>query len=372
MSNDLMNVPAGLYMLSVTDSLTNCSLSYDFNVGEDSASYMSNLLASPALCPNNGLISFELHAPDEGALELLVSFNGSDFNFIVPSGPVLLNDYMPVEAGEYLFSVTATNASGDCSEIFQADVESGTTLIVDINDVINPSSPTANDGAIFGTVLSTVPPPFELYVNGLPMIIDDVSFALENLAAGNFAIYSVDQNGCISDTVFIILGSPPKLNSSFQFSTQYRGLPNHREFEKPGALANENGDYSLWLEWTNNVNPFIPSLAIGYSLRSFINKTNSPEWEFNLKWHKSASFDPFKIDLSIGPFIHFPQKVEDDGLIGKEDLGVILNASFEYGLFSGGNMLPVNVSLNAGAFTYITYTSMYPGLCVGVSAILKK
>ena len=370
-SEDLINISSASYNLSVTDSLANCTLSYDFNVGENPASYMSNLFASPALCPNNGMISFELHTPDEGALEVLVNFNGSEFNFIVPFGPVLLNDFMPVEAGEYLFAVTAENANGDCSETFQAIVESGTTLIVDINDVSNPSSPTANDGAIFGTVLSTVPPPFELYVNGLPMIIDDVSFVLENLAGGNYAIYAIDQSGCISDTVFIILGSPPKLSSSFRFSAQYRMQPKHREFEKPGVFANENL-YSLWLEWRNNINPLYPSLGLGYSSTSFFNDRNSPEWEFNLKWHKSARFDPLMIDLSAGPFIHFPHKFENNRLIGKEDLGLVFNASFRYDLFNGGNLLPISVSMNAGAFTYLTSTSMFPGISFGISAILKK
>ena len=361
---NLSNASTGDYELTITDNTLNCSLSFDVTLGENPASYISDLQTNPAICPQAGEIIFEAIAPDAGPLDIHVEFGADIYDINVPTGMVLLGDYIPIEPGLYSITVSATNAVGDCNEMFDAQIGSQASIIVEITDIFNPSSVDADDGAIFGTVIAPNPPPFELFVNGLPTILENVNFAIEDLGIGTYNIYALSpSDGCMSDTVSVTLVFLASLIPRIAIIAEINSPPNYNIHELPGVMSNSSSQaFALWLEIPTGQQWYHPIVGFGYRSTSFFGDSDLPEWELNAQLDKTLSLKNIQFSIRGGPFALIKQEDHFD----ENNFGLLLQPLVQYKVFEGIAQLPVTILFRAGGRVHATTSGIYSGFFAGV------
>ncbi|MFN0014184.1 MAG: Ig-like domain-containing protein [Saprospiraceae bacterium] len=152
---------------------------------------------SPALCGDcNGAVSTTMSPPGLYTFEWETGDTGPNLSGLCP-GPV---------------SVTITNTTQHCTNIFVAIVPDQPTLLLTVLQTMPPTSPTSSNGRVVLQVSPTSAQlPFLVFVNGLPVsTANSHTFQITNMPAGEFEIYVVDEagKGCPSNTVFVVLLPP--------------------------------------------------------------------------------------------------------------------------------------------------------------------
>jgi hypothetical protein len=325
-----------------------CSLNFSITLEEDPPSYISDVVVSPIVCPFSGEINFQCFSPDGTDVTIHVEIASDSYDFTVPSGEVLLGDFIEIVEGTYSISVSPTNSIGDCMESIEVQMDTQVDLIIDINEIINPSSVSANDGAIFGTILSTVPAPFELFVNANPIIIEDVGFGLEDLAEGSYSIYVINAEGCVSDTTLITLEADPEIESRISFLVGVSSSKPHGIPELPGNSTFMDRNYSVQLEALTGKKDYHPIVGVGISGLYIGGTNNHPVWELNCQWNKSFTYHQFQLSARAGFFANIKGIPADFATDTPRDYGVLLQCIAEYSLLENRSQFPYNLSLRAG------------------------
>jgi len=350
---DILNAFAGEYILSVTDTTLNCSLDFSVTVDENPPSYISDLVLSPIICPNAGSIQFLLSSPDGGPLDIHVESVAGTTDFTAPNGEVILGDYMPIEEGSYTILVSPSNNPGSCSDSITVEVESQVILIIDINDIISPSNISANDGAIFGTILSPILPPFELFVNGNPILIDDVAFALEGLTEGNYSLYVISSDGCQSDTLVVDLVAEPKNEARFSFAVMYSLQKQSHDPELLGNITMD--DFSLNMEFSTGEKMYHPIVGLAYYSKEEAGNRATSFLEVNSQFEKSFRFGELDIIARSGPFTQFTYSQGGLGKVNLLNCGLLIQPMIDYKLYESNTPYPKRLSMRfVGRFYFAT------------------
>ncbi len=126
-------LPAGVYLLNVTDTTTGCSNQYSMELTGDDLFEFDTTYTHPICEENDGSILVEVDEPDN-----------YDFSW---SGPVEVNGPGGSDLPSGTYSATITEISTGCSRYFELELEGGTPLEFDF-DVQNTSCGLENGGIV--------------------------------------------------------------------------------------------------------------------------------------------------------------------------------------------------------------------------------
>ncbi|MDO7173358.1 SprB repeat-containing protein, partial [Mariniflexile sp. AS56] len=175
-SKSITGLPAGSYTVTVTDSVTQCTVNATANVNEPSV-LSSGIAISNIMC----------FGDSNGSLDLTVSGGTSPYQFLWNNGATT-EDLNNLPAGSY--SVDITDANG-CTTSKTATVNQPSSgLIVSIlsqdNTICNASSGSLRVEASGGTI------PYSFSLNGVSQAAGEFT----NLEAGDYILNVIDANGC--------------------------------------------------------------------------------------------------------------------------------------------------------------------------------
>ena len=182
---DLSNLPAGIYGLTVTDSSA-CTVSVGpITVSEPTVLSIDSVQVQHVACNGNA----------NGSIDVSLSGGTSPYSYLWSNGATT-EDLAGLSGGVY--TLTLTDANG-CVLVSPAyTLTEPTALVLTIDSVQNISCNGENDGAIFTTITGgTTPYTYNWSTGATTTFID-------NLPAGSYDVVVQDSNGC---TVAII-GTP--------------------------------------------------------------------------------------------------------------------------------------------------------------------
>ncbi|MBI4646926.1 MAG: gliding motility-associated C-terminal domain-containing protein [Bacteroidia bacterium] len=184
-SQDLNNIPAGTYYITVTDA-NNCSVIDSAVVNQPISALTANLSGTNILCYGN----------PTGAIDLTITGGTSPFAYYWNYGQTT-EDLNNIVAGNYSVTVVDTNY---CITIASVPVTQPPviTAILSANEILCNGDST---GYINLVVLGGVAPFSYLWNTSPP----DTTNALSNMHGGTYTVTVTDANGCINiDSVTVI------------------------------------------------------------------------------------------------------------------------------------------------------------------------
>ena len=175
-SQDLDNLPAGVYNVTITDS-NNCTGTGSFSITEPSV-----LIGS--------ISSSDIDCNNPGQLNLTPSGGNTPYTFLWSNGATTEDQNVGM-AGVYNVTITDTNG---CNSSASAEIFNNGNLSVSENDVQNISCNGELDGAFTATATGGVAP----YIYDIGMgPVNTPTFT--GLAAGTYNITITDANACIGN-----------------------------------------------------------------------------------------------------------------------------------------------------------------------------
>lgn len=195
-TENINNVTAGSYTVTVTDSFTNCTAQSTVTVNEPT-------VLSAGIAVNNVLCFGE----STGSLNLTVSGGTPDYTYEW-SGGQTIEDLTALPAGNY--SVIVTDGNG-CTTTAQAVISQPASAVTADVSSTNENGATANDGT--ATVLpegGTMPYTI-LWSNG------ETTNTIDGLDAGDYAVVVTDANGCTYEETITVASTnqvPAPVNDS--------------------------------------------------------------------------------------------------------------------------------------------------------------
>ena len=204
-TNTVTGVAAGDYVVTVYDSVTQCSYSETLTV-PGSSNYRLTTSSSPAACPLGSAGTITLFT-DGGVGPFTVEYAGTDAGTqTAPGMPFTLQD---LRGGQYV--VTVTDGEG-CTQSDQVEVgESELLLSVDTANVVLAGCNGARDGR-FEVVVGAYAGSYTLTLDGLTLATaaTQPSIPVTGQAAGVHVLVATDENGCSRTLVFELLdtGTP--------------------------------------------------------------------------------------------------------------------------------------------------------------------
>ncbi len=206
----LINVPAGTYNATITNAFSSCTETQLFSIPEEPPQYIQSVSSLPASCNGGGDILLNLDSPAGGPFQI-IGEGPAGFNLTgVSGGTVSLSEFTFLPAGAYTLQVLDQTIGPGCVSTADVAVEEGAVpYSLQLQDVINPSSPSASDGVIILAVVSENPlPPYLIFVNGAPWgTAPGLLIPVEGLPAGVYTIHVVELagSGCPSESITVEL-----------------------------------------------------------------------------------------------------------------------------------------------------------------------
>ncbi|MEM8907764.1 MAG: hypothetical protein AAGD05_07955, partial [Bacteroidota bacterium] len=189
-SEDLMDLPSGMYDVTVTNAAT-CEVEGTFTVGGPEAIIIGSEITMPQCM--GGM---------DGAIVLEVSGGFPPYQYDWGSG--LTNDNTLTNIGVGIYEVTVQDAT-DCQQSISLDVRE-LELVLDAATptVTLPSCFDTNDGRIVLSVANGTPPYLFDFNDGNGFVSNNTLTGLNN---GTFNIAFQDASGCVGDTMILL--TPP-------------------------------------------------------------------------------------------------------------------------------------------------------------------
>ena len=132
-TQDVINIPAGSYGVTITSLDLNCSKAYNVDVGQVPNSYITMLTSAAGNCTGEGEITITLTTPGSGPLVLTVTGPDGTQQFTLPPGTHFLSSSMNIPSGDYTITVYDQGAGEGCSESANITVPDNTPTL-DAND----------------------------------------------------------------------------------------------------------------------------------------------------------------------------------------------------------------------------------------------
>ena len=245
-TEDLSNVPAGSYTVSVTTS-TNCTYDYTVPLSNNGTLILTNTVSNVTCFGSNN-----------GSINLSVNGGNAPFNYLW-SNASTVQDISGLATGVY--SVRVTDAAG-CIGILNAEITQPTTINI-ASTLVNETCGNQN-GEIQLTVTGGVAPYSYLWSNGSNA--EDPNF----LEAGNYNVIISDANNCQKNRSFTINNEVTNcsINCDVTFSNSL--ITNETCGNNNGAIdvSVVNGLFPFQYNWSNgSTNQDLINLQAGtYSL----------------------------------------------------------------------------------------------------------
>ncbi|MDZ4846924.1 MAG: gliding motility-associated C-terminal domain-containing protein [Chitinophagales bacterium] len=189
-TQNLSNVPAGQYCVTVTDANGCTSDQTCFTIDEPDSLQIQPNITQP-----------RCNGEDDGAITVTVTGGIPPYNFLWENGDTT-DSRTDLVAGEY--SITVTDSNG-CVGEETFTVEEPDTLTVTISDTSNVTCNGANDGSITVSVSGGTAPYDYNWSTG------DSTQNLNDLPPGDYSVTVTDVNGCIDSSDVITITEPDSL-----------------------------------------------------------------------------------------------------------------------------------------------------------------
>ena len=149
-TQDLQDIPAGQYSVTITDNDLSCDKEFNIVVDETDNTYFVNITTQPGDCTGGGEIEIEITTPGTGPVTLEI--DGPDGLEIISLNPGthLLSESFNIVPGNYILNAYDENAGPQCSEMTEVVVDDDTPVLFANND--NYTTPAAQ--SIDGNVLT--------------------------------------------------------------------------------------------------------------------------------------------------------------------------------------------------------------------------
>jgi len=207
----IQNIPPDNYTVTITDLNLGCTLEVTTTLQGLPANYVENVVIIQPTCEGDGDIQFTAISPSGNPLTMMVTHPNGNADFQIDAGPVHLMDYVTTVPGNYTIEVSDPVAGPGCSESFTATLNAPPVLVIVVEEVIPPSTPSSMDGSAFVTITQPGVFPYAIYKNGIFVTtINQNNFFLINLGVGTYTVQVVDVNGCPSNIVTFVVPVPPE------------------------------------------------------------------------------------------------------------------------------------------------------------------
>jgi hypothetical protein len=207
----IQNIPPDEYTVTITDLNLGCTLVVTTTLNGLPANYVENIVIIQPTCEGEGDVQFTAISPSGNPLTMMVTYPNGNADFQIDAGPVHLIDYVATVPGEYTIEVSDPVAGPGCSESFTATLTAPPLLVIVVEEVIPPSTPTSMDGSAFVTITQPGQFPYAVYKNGIfAFTLNQNNFFLINLGVGTYTVQVVDVNGCPSNVVTFVVAVPPE------------------------------------------------------------------------------------------------------------------------------------------------------------------
>jgi gliding motility-associated-like protein len=243
-TEDLSNLCAGLYAISVTDAL-GCTDELSFNIAQ-STGLVIDLAITNALCAGDSTGSVNV-TTNGGTPEFTYSWTDANENVIGVESSIA-----NLPSGSY--NVSVSDAAGcDTTATFSITAPQELSVTITLseysiaNNPYNISTPGGNNGSILVEVENGTP---EYTYNWTPNTIEADENNPSSLIAGEYNLQIVDANGCVLDTL-ITLVDPDELKLYTALS------PNGDSFNDTyvidGVQDCPNNQFKVFNRWGNLV-----------------------------------------------------------------------------------------------------------------------
>ena len=392
----LQNVSGGIYSVTITDPIRNCSEEFSAIVGEETeGEYLNSFetIAGGCISGPGLLLDTEPNADGFYILEA-INPDGDQIIVEIPSGSFILQDLIDLSPGPWQFTIIDPTAGPSCAQTFTADLPEASLPEIIIIDIINPSGPGQTDGLVQITVLGGNPP-YTLLVNDQEFLLPAPNnYEISGISPGIYEIIVIDSDGCFSDVIVLEIEaqiqSPPWLltdgnngvfsvkNSFFQSDEKYRLIPDFSsDLEHIGqnevveiVPLNSSG---MTLGYRFNNLPFSASLGMFSSSAVAVNSEglvigDSRFYTFfpTISWRPFDSFNSLNIDLGFRKTMGIFESVSNPPQKAKFSY-LPLGLSFDHE-FGSNNKLRV---YGQWVFNFDEHRSSYPEYGIQFSAEIR-
>ncbi len=200
-TQDLNNVPAGTYTVTVTDA-NNCTTTID------------TVLSQPALITVNSAVTNAACSQATGAVTAAPSGGVAPYTYLWNNG-LTTPSISGLTAGNYTVTVTDANS---CTSLKNATVGTIAPPVIVVDSVRNVRCNGDTTGAIFISLTGGTAPFTYQWTGGI------ASQDLVNVIAGTYTVIVTDSNAC-GDTLSATITQPLPLSDSIQVSNALCGAP---------------------------------------------------------------------------------------------------------------------------------------------------
>lgn len=232
----LENAVAGTYDITVTAIDLHCELAFTAPLNEVPPDYISGIEVIDAICPEPGDIQFEYAPAGPGPWLMTVVHPEGESQFEVEPGLISLSEFLPIEPGVYAISLIDESAGVGCADGFEAELNAVSPLAIELVDIIPPSDPQANDGALIIQVAAPTLPPYNIEVNGSDWgVAFTEEFVMEGFGVGEYTVQLDDALGCVSNLLEVSV--TPPVNLQLAFNQILVPIPASAAIEHPANIA---------------------------------------------------------------------------------------------------------------------------------------
>ena len=354
------NLLSGTYSVTITDTVSQCSEIFHYSVPEKEAEYIEVVQIVEANCGSSGNIILNLSG--EATSRFNVQVDGP-VNFSISGvgeGIIQLNNYSFIPAGSFRITVYDEVIGVHCDDRIEVSVPGSGGYQLLIETVINPSSPSSNDGRIILVLDGTsIRFPVHVFVNDvLHSITSSFTISIDMLGVGLYTIYTIDDNGrgCRSEVIEIELFAESE--SPWQLSSRLE----HTPWQVISLISRDESFRSKPIQPRKEVETMRHALRgpPGFSA-SLAYRTNHNR-SFELSFQKQ----------SITGFINQDGRLKPRSLTLQQG-GFSFGQYFPYNKLNcywkaGQHIILINVDQIDRSFTSLTSRSQYKTLLTNVSA----
>jgi hypothetical protein len=218
-SSNITNLQAGTYTLTVTHPTGTCNQIFSIQIETTIVPYLTTSSITNESCNNKAEIILNVFGPVSGFLNFLVFGPSGNYQFSVPSGNILLSNFIPLTSGIWTLSINDAAAGPECAQQYSFELLPYLPPVLTLLDFQPPSSPTAKDGIVF-VQLTGGNPPYNIVGPGMTYVNLMAGFnALQGFPSGVFSLFATDASGCKTNIIIVeMFGGKPALKTDFSFT----------------------------------------------------------------------------------------------------------------------------------------------------------
>ena len=341
--NILSGVMSAVYTVTVTHPTGACQQVFSVSIPQTQHPYINHSDVIDESCNQKAEIILNLTGPASGILTITAIGPVATFTFTVPSGNVLVSNFVTLIPGLWTLVINDAAAPPSCAQNYNFILQSYQPLLLTLLDIEPPSSPTAKDGIVYVEITGGNPPysisaPGMTFNNLLPGFN-----ILKGFPSGVFTLFAVDAAGCNSNVIIVeMFGGKPALKPHISITPFLPVLLAHDvEPEHPSQTKPEHtliAIQTLQTSFISGDNYLSVGAGSSLPLNSYLN-TGTGNFDLKVLMFEAGkqwSSADFYTQLSARyQYQHF---TGDSKVIDKNSSNTLYNLSLKAGLNPGSNL----------------------------------